>query len=100
MDVEEYRRRFNSEKDSPGWDAINSALNSVHNSQEPKHWGTVIKHMLGGKDPLDGISAYTSSSGDIEHLHFCSYGFTSLYYDEESVGGDFSRFGFELIFRL
>lgn len=56
--------------------------------------------MLGGPDPLDGISAYQSKSGGIDHLHFCSYGLTSLYYDEEAVGGDFSRFGFELTFRL
>ena len=30
----------------------------------------------------------------------CTYGYSSLYYDEESVGGEYSRFGFEMTFRL
>ena len=45
------------------------------------HWGTIIKAMLGGPDPIDGISAYESNAAPIPHLHFCSYGFTSLYYE-------------------
>lgn len=100
MNLEEYKSSFDSENATPGWDAIDSVLKSIYKNQEPKHWGTLIKHMLGGPDPLDGISAYQSTAGKIDHLHFCSYGFTSLYYDEEAVGGDFSRFGFELTFRL
>ena len=54
-------------------------------------------------DPIDGISAYQCSDGGVDHLHFITYGYTSLYYyddDEESVEGDFSRFGFEMTFRL
>ena len=100
MNIEEYKNRFDSEDAAPGWGAIDSALAPIYRNQVPKHWGTLIKHMLGGPDPLDGISAYQSSTGNIDHLHFCSYGFTSLYYDEEAAGGDFSRFGFELTFRL
>ena len=65
-----------------------------------KHWGTLIMHRLGGPDPLDGISAYQCSDGGIAHLHFVTYGYTSLYYDEESVGSEFSGFGFEMTFRL
>jgi len=101
MDLAEYKRRFGKQDDSaPGWDAIDSRLKPVYGSQEPKHWGTIIKHMLGGPDPLDGISAYQCSDNRIDHLHFITYGYTSLYYDEEAVGGDFSRFGFEMTFRL
>lgn len=33
-------------------------------------------------------------------MHFCTYGFTSLYYDEEALGKAFSGYGFELTFRL
>ncbi|RDH41783.1 suppressor of fused domain protein [Zooshikella ganghwensis] len=100
MELEEYKSSFNSEDAAPGWDAIDSVLKQVYAEQEPKHWGTIIKYMLGGPDPLDGISAYQSSAGNRDHLHFCSYGFTSLYYDEEAVGQEFSKFGFELTFRL
>lgn len=101
MELAEYKRQYGDQDDAaPGWDAIESRLKEVYPDQEPKHWGTVIKHMLGGPDPIDGISAYQSSDGGQPHLHFCTYGYTSLYYDEESVGADFSRFGFEMTFRL
>ncbi len=33
-------------------------------------------------------------------MHFVTFGYSSLYYDEESVGSDFSKFGFEMTFRL
>jgi hypothetical protein len=101
MNLDEYKRRYGGRDDAaPGWDAITGRLTEVYKDQEPRHWGTVVKHMLGGPDPIDGISAYECKSGGRDHLHFCSYGFTSLYYDEEAVGGEFSRFGFELTFRL
>ena len=55
--------------------------------------------MLGGEDPLDGISVYESNAQE-PHYHMVSYGFSELYYDEEKAGGEFSKFGFELTFRL
>jgi len=101
MDLAEYKQQYGNRDDAaPGWDAIDSRLKEVYGSQEPKHWGTVIKHMLGGPDPIDGISAYQCADGGMCHLHFVTYGYTSLYYDEEAVGGEFSRFGFEMTFRL
>ena len=100
MDLETYKQMFRGEDAAPGWGAIDSRLKETYGDQEPKHWGTVIKHMLGGPDPLDGISAYECVDGGYKHLHFCTYGYTSLYYDEEAVGGDYSRFGFEMTFRL
>jgi hypothetical protein len=101
MDLEEYRRRYSELDDAaPGWDAIDARIDEIYGEQEPKHWGTIIKHMFGGPDPLDGISAYESNEGGRPHLHFLTYGYSSLYYDEESVGQDFSRFGFEMTFRL
>ena len=38
-----------------GWDAIAAALNRLYPGVEPKHYGTLLKWMLGGPDPLDGI---------------------------------------------
>lgn len=55
---------------------------------------------IGGPDMLNGISVYFSTRGDIPHLHFVTYGFSSLFYDEAAFGQEFSRFGFELTFRL
>jgi hypothetical protein len=101
MELAEYQQRFGNRDDAaPGWDAITERLTAVDGDQEPRHWGTVVKHAEGGPDPIDGISAYQCRDGGRDHLHFCSYGFTSLYYDEEAVGGEFNGFGFELTFRL
>jgi hypothetical protein len=102
MDLTEYRKLYGGDDAdvAPGWEAIDSRLKEVYGSQEPRHWGTVVKAMLGGSDPLDGISAYESQAGGINHLHFCTYGYSELYYNEEAVGKDFSGFGFEMTFRL
>ena len=99
MNLEEYRLTYSADS-APGWDAINAKLGSIYGAQEPQHWGTLISHRLGGPDPLDGISAYLSQAGGREYLHYCSYGFSALYYDEESVGRTFSGYGFELTFRI
>ncbi len=100
MDLEEYRARWPDEESSPGWDAIDDALAPLYGAQEPRHWAPVIPMMVGGTDPVDGISVYRSMSGGVPHLHLVTYGFSHLYYDEDFVGKDFSRFGFELTFRL
>ena len=101
MELEEYKKQYAPETDAvPGWDVIDVTLNAVYNGLEPMHWGTITKFMEGGPDPLDGVSAYPSSAGGVDHLHFCSYGFTALYYDEEALGEEHSGFGFELTFRL
>lgn len=100
MDLAEYKAKYEGKEATPGWDAIEQALSHVYGAQEPTHWGTIIKGLLGGPDPIDGVSVYESLPPTIPHFHFCSYGFSSLYYDEASAGKDFSRFGFELTFRL
>lgn len=100
MDLEEYKHTFSADDSAPGWHAIDKPLDEIYGDQNPKRWGTVISHMLGGPDPLDGISAYECRDGGQDHLHFCTYGYSNLYYDEEAVGGDFSRYGFEMTFRL
>lgn len=54
---------------SPGWDAISARLDQLYPGQEPKHFGTLISHMLGGPDPLDGISAWRRTD-QVPHWHF------------------------------
>jgi len=101
MDLETYRTTFNEDDPAPGWDAIDTALSKIYGTTEPLvHWGTVVKHMLGGPDPLDGISVYGSNAGGRSHWHVVSYGFSELYYNEDSLDKEFSKFGFELTFRL
>jgi len=100
MNLDEYKRTFgNQENATPGWAAIDIALENLYPDQNPKHWAPQVPMSIGGKDPLNGVSAYRSQSPH-DHLHFCSYGMTHLFYDEKYVGEPFSKFGFEFTFRL
>ncbi len=83
---------------SPGWAAIDQALAKIYKDREPTHWGTIVPMMLGGDDPLNGISAYRNP-GPPNHLHYITYGFSELY-EKESDCLEESGFGFELTFRL
>lgn len=79
-----------------GWDAIEKEFLRVYPGQEnPKHYGTIIKWIMGGKDPLDGISVY--DGGD--YWHFVSFGQTEIY-DKESDNKEISGYGYELTFKL
>ncbi|MFD2130847.1 suppressor of fused domain protein [Pseudogracilibacillus auburnensis] len=86
------------ELNSVGWDAIDQAMEKVYGDQEPKHYGTMISYMLGGNDPLDGISVYEAKE-PMEHWHFVTYGFSELH-EKESENLEVSGYGFELTFRL
>ena len=83
---------------APGWDAIGAAFEAIYRGQEPLHWGTVISWGLGGKEPLDGISAYVRG-GDNPHWHFVTYGLSELY-AKESTDPAVSGYGIEFTFRL
>lgn len=97
MTLEEFRQKF-SEEDAVGWMEIDSKLESFYPEQEPSHYAPMIKYILGGNDPLDGISYYHSDI-HLPHYHAVSYGFSNLYYDEKALGGEFSKWGFELTYR-
>lgn len=81
--------------EAPGWDAITDACTAIYGDQEPSHWGTIIPAMLGGDDPLDGLSAY--DAGD--HWHYVTYGYSDLHF-KEGDDPDWSGFGIEMTFRL
>ena len=100
MTREDYDRLYSHSDIGPGWKAIDDALARLYGAQEPVHYVATTPSMLGGPDYLDGTSVYATSSGGIPHLHYVTYGFSSLYYDEEHFGKDVSGFGFELTFRL
>lgn len=83
------------EDTSPGWDAIDAALERLYPGVEPQHYGTLLKWRLGGPDPLDGISFYPRP----DHWHLVSYGMSELY-SKESDNPDESGWGFEFTFRV
>ena len=98
MDKETYKKKF-TEDDAVGWDCIDQQLLKIYPEQEPQHYAAKLPYELGGDDPLHGVSFYISREQE-PHFHFVSYGFSELFYDEEAAGGAFSKFGFELTFRL
>ncbi len=98
MNTEEYRKQF-TEDDAVGWECIDQELEKIYPDQEPLHFAPPLHYVAGGNDPLDGISVYKSEKQE-KHFHFITYGFSELCYNEKSVGGEFSKFGFELTFRL
>ena len=98
MTLEEYKKAY-TEDDAVGWLAIDNQIDKFYKEQKPKHFANNLPYNLGGENPLDGISVYESKK-QIDHFHFVTYGFSELYYNEESVGEEFSRYGFELTFRL
>jgi suppressor of fused-like protein len=87
-----------TESEAPGWEAIDRALARIYGDTEPHHYGTTLPYMLGGNDPLHGISVYPRVE-PVPHWHFVTYGFTDLFTKETSDPEE-SGFGFELTFRL
>lgn len=51
MTQDEYIKQFN-EEDTVGWDCINDELKKLYGDQQERHYGTIIKYMLGGNDPI------------------------------------------------
>ncbi|SEN95537.1 Suppressor of fused protein (SUFU) [Flavobacterium sp. CF108] len=98
MTLEEYKKQF-SEDDAVGWLEIDKEFERLYPDQEPKHFAPAISYILGGEHPLDGVSIYESKK-QTDHFHFVTYGFSELYYDENKIEDEFSKWGFELTFRL
>lgn len=98
MTLEEYKKEF-SDDDAVGWLSIDKEFETLYPGQEPKHFAPAISYMLGGEHPLDGVSFYESKK-QTDHYHFITYGFSELYYNEEKLDSEFSKWGFEITFRL
>lgn len=89
---------------SPGWEAIDRALEKIYGATEPLHYAPRVPASLGGKEPIDGISAYArpemaSRSDPTPHWHFVTYGLTELH-AKESDDDEVSGLGFELTLRV
>lgn len=94
----EYIEKF-TEEDTPGWTAIEDRLREFYEDKEERHYGTIVKYFMGGKDPLDGLSIYDNSEQTF-HRHVISYGMSELYYNPEAAENDFSHWGFEFTMRV
>jgi len=92
------KHKSSDDNEYPGWAAIDAACERIYDKQEPLHYGSIIKYVLGGSDPIDGTSIYKNVTSGC-HWHYVTYGFTELY-RKETNNRQISGFGFELTFRL
>lgn len=97
MTLDEYKSKY-TEDDAVGWDCIDEQLERFYD-QESRHYGSVLPMMLGGGDPLDGVSIYDSEKQTF-HRHIISYGMSDLYYNEDAVEHEYSCWGFEFTMRI
>lgn len=100
MTIEEFKKRASEDDEwAPGWDVIDEALDELYGDAEFQHFGTniVARAMFGGNEYLDGYSIYTSPKG---YKHIITYGMTVLYADEESFGGEYNGWGYEMTIKL
>lgn len=100
MTLKEYRKKVEEDKEwAPGWDAIDACLMEAYGFQIPVHFAADLAHraVFGGDNYLDGCSIYRSKHG---HMHLVTYGMTELYANEQALGDAYSKFGYEMTFKL
>lgn len=100
MTKEEFLKKIKKDNEwAPGWETIEKEFERLYPDQEPKHYATnmVSRAMLGGDEYLDGYSIYESPKG---YRHIVTFGMTELYADEESFGGEWNKWGYEMTIKL
>ncbi|MFB6720020.1 suppressor of fused domain protein [Kribbella sp. NPDC056345] len=100
MTKAEYLARAEAEDDwAPGWLAIDAAFGARYPAITPPHLAAPVQEraIFGGEEYIDGFSIYPSPSG---YQHLLTYGMSKLYVDEESFGGAFSGWGYEMTMKI
>ncbi len=96
----EYLARAEAEDDwAPGWLAIDAAFEELYPGITPPHLGADLhaRAVFGGEEYIDGYSIFPSPDG---YQHLVTYGMSKLYVDEESFGGEFSGWGYEMTLKV
>lgn len=97
---DEYLARAAAQDDwSPGWLAIDEALDALYPGVTPPHLGAELhaRAIVGGPEYIDGYSLFPSPHG---YQHLVTYGMSTLYVDEEAFGGEFSGWGYEMTMKV
>ena len=100
MTKEEFMARMKTDEEwAPGWETIEQEFNRLYPGQEPAHYGTnlIARAIFGGDAYLDGYSLYSSPKG---YQHIVTFGMTELYADEEALGGEWNKWGYEMTIKL
>lgn len=100
MTIEEFKKRVEEDPEwAPGWAAVETEFERLYPGQEPKHYATnmVSRAIFGGDNYLDGYSLYKSSKG---YWHIVTFGMTELYANEEALGKEWNKWGYEMTVKL
>lgn len=100
MTKEEYLARAEAQDDwCPGWLAIDEAFERVYPGVTPPHLGADLhaRAMFGGQEYIDGYSIFPNPGG---YQHLVTYGMSALYAEEQSFGGEFSGWGYEMTMKV
>ncbi|WP_347254153.1 suppressor of fused domain protein [Leminorella grimontii] len=100
MDLATFRKNVEEDESwAPGWDEIDLGFSQIYGEQNPDHYGTEMtsRATFGGDQYLDGYSLFASPKG---YRHIVTYGMSQLYADEEALGGEFSKWGYEMTIKL
>lgn len=99
MTLEEFRKNAEDQEWAPGWDAIQDEFDRLYPGQEPMHYATnmVSRAIFGGNQYLDGYSIYDSPKG---YKHIVTFGMTELYANEEALGEEWNKWGYEMTIKL
>ena len=95
MNLEEYKSQYKNDQ-AVGALAIENRLKQVYGDLEPRFYSPQVMSFQGGDQPIDGVAVFDVH----DHIHLTSYGMSHLYYNENAVGGEFSKWGFEFSFRV
>ncbi len=95
MDLQSYQTTYN-EKQAVGALFIEDALKKVYPDTTPNFYSPHVLSFEGGEEALDGVAIYNTP----EYDHLISYGMSHLYYNEEAISGEYSKWGFEFSFRV
>lgn len=95
MNLEEYKSQYKNDQ-AVGALAIENRLKQIYGELEPRFYSPQVMSFQGGDQPIDGVAVFDVHN----YLHLVSYGMSHLYYNEQAVGGEFSKWGFEFSFRV
>lgn len=100
MTAEEFKKKLEEQEGwAPGWEAIDGVFERLYPGLQPAHYGTnmAARALFGGDQFLDGYSIYDSPNG---YKHIVTYGMTELYANEEALGGEWNKWGYEMTLKL
>lgn len=98
MTKEEFLAKAQADPEwAPGWEAIDEVFGTLYPGQKPAHYASASRARFGGSSWLDGVSVYRSPKG---YCHLVTYGLSELYAEPAAFGGEWSRWGYEMTFKL